>query len=312
MSHVASYLALPSRALFAVALSPKHSAVAASDERNTSVVSDEWSTLNFGDIEKDLAERLSDRDISSFLKCIDAVNKLKTLKLTNCFHITGKCLEPLRGSTMIEQIDLSLVGKNKSPDLDPPPPISCDFVVPILDSIIEREGCSLRHLQFPYVWRKKRRIGRVQFHEFLLRYNEMLSNRGIISCHNCSENLPEEDDRWIDFSGDREGNHYGIQHCTCCECLKYYCEYCVDDNGRVMLNYCGFCEREICADCQSSMKWCDGCEKEFCVDCLDVIKCSGCDNTRCKYCLDCMYEQRCDECGGCFGGDDEEEYGFPY
>ena len=315
LSHVASYLALPSRAFFAVALSPKHNcAVAASDERNTAIVGDQWSTLDFGDIEKNLAVRLSDGHIEKILLCIDAVNELRRLKLTNCVAITGECLEPLRGSTIIEQIDLSLVTKHQSPDLFPAPPISCDVVVPMLDSIIETEGCSLMHLQFPAKWRKRRGIGRVQFHEFLLRYNEMMSNRDIISCHKCSENLSEEDDRLIliDFSYMFiSGDQYGIQHCTCCECLKYYCEYCADGSrrGMTILNYCGFCEREICADCQSSMKWCDGCEKEFCVDCLDVMKCSGCDVALCKYCLDCMYEQRCDGCGGYFVDDGEESWG---
>ena len=154
LTHVASYLDAPTRAFFAASLAIYQDAAAASDERSSAIVDHEWSTLDFGDIETDLVTRLSDGDISSVLMCIDAVNKIKTLKLTNCLRIIGTCLEPLRGSTMIEQIDLSLVGKNESPDLDPPPPISCDFVVLILDSIIQREDCSLRHLQFPKVWRK--------------------------------------------------------------------------------------------------------------------------------------------------------------
>ena len=157
LTHVASYLNAPSRAIFAVALSTQQNTAAASDERNTAIVGDEWSTLDFGDIEKDLAERLSDGDISSVLICIDAVNKLKTLKLTNCLRITGAGLEPLRGSVVIEQIDLCLAAKHQSAILDPPPPLSCELVVPILDSIIEREGCSLMHLQFPKVWREEGR-----------------------------------------------------------------------------------------------------------------------------------------------------------
>eukprot|EP00985_Skeletonema_marinoi_P006094 scaffold2645_cov96-Skeletonema_marinoi.AAC.1 len=66
-------------------------------------------TLDFEDIEEDLAIKLSDGDISAVLTCIDAVNRLKTLKLTNCINIIGVGLEPLRGSSIIEQIDLSLV-----------------------------------------------------------------------------------------------------------------------------------------------------------------------------------------------------------
>ena len=53
MTHVANYLAPPSRALFAAALTNQNTA--ASDERNTAIVGNEWTTLDFGDIKKDLA-----------------------------------------------------------------------------------------------------------------------------------------------------------------------------------------------------------------------------------------------------------------
>ncbi|KAL7447822.1 hypothetical protein ACHAWC_000131, partial [Mediolabrus comicus] len=149
----ASFLAAPSRALFAVAL--------ATDENNnprnenySSVAGSDWDTLDFGDIEKDLATRLSDEDISSVLQLIDAVNKLKRLRLTNCTKITGSGLEPLRGSTIIEQIDLSLAADGENPRFDIDPPISCETVLPILDSIITADTpCAIKHLQFPYKWR---------------------------------------------------------------------------------------------------------------------------------------------------------------
>ena len=245
LTHAACYLDAPARAFFAASLAINQNADAASDERSSAIVGDEWSTLDFGDIEKDLVVRLSDRDISAVLLSIDAVNKLKTLRLTNCLRITGTCLEPLRGSTMIEQIDLSLVGKNESPDLDPLPPISCDVVLPILDSIIEREGCSLMHLQFPKVWRKEGRS--IQFDQFLQRYDLKLRNRGIISCCKCSCDLPEENEHWIELSGPL----YGIQNYTCCECLKYYCDDYVDDRNQFKLSYYERCERQLCLDCQS-------------------------------------------------------------
>ena len=148
LTHVANYLDAPSRLFFAAALAT-HQNTTASDERNTAIVGNEWSTLDFGDIEKDLVVRLSDGDISAVLQCIDAFNRVKKLKLTNCINITGVGLEPLRGSTTIEQIDLSLFYDRKHPDFCPAPLISCEFVLPILDSIIEREGSLLRHLHLP-------------------------------------------------------------------------------------------------------------------------------------------------------------------
>eukprot|EP00984_Skeletonema_dohrnii_P007875 scaffold2901_cov91-Skeletonema_dohrnii-CCMP3373.AAC.19 len=238
LTNVANYLDAPSRLFFAAALTT-HQITAASDERNSAIVDSERTTLDFGDIEKDLAAKLSDGDICAVLICIDAVNRLKTLKLTNCINISGAGLEPLRGSTIIEQIDLSLVGKHQSPRLSSRPPISCEFVLPILDSIIEREGCSLRHLQFPSVWSEGGE--RVQFEQFIGRYNEMINRGGIIiNCAKCSAHLPPQNESLIDDYGTDRSQNY-----TCYECLKYYCEVCKDDDDEYMLSYCSLCEKRL-------------------------------------------------------------------
>eukprot|EP00984_Skeletonema_dohrnii_P028173 scaffold18068_cov78-Skeletonema_dohrnii-CCMP3373.AAC.1 len=107
LAHAASFLAAPSKVLFAVALDG-NSAVSP-NERSSSIVGNQWDILDFGDTEKELAMKLNDYDIEKVLLCIDAVNKVKRLKLANCIHIAGAGLEPLRGSAIIEQIDLSLV-----------------------------------------------------------------------------------------------------------------------------------------------------------------------------------------------------------
>eukprot|EP00984_Skeletonema_dohrnii_P007860 scaffold2901_cov91-Skeletonema_dohrnii-CCMP3373.AAC.4 len=286
LTHVANYLAPPSRALFAAALTNQNSA--ASDERNTAIVGNEWTTLDFGDIEKELAEKLNDDDIEKVLICIDAANRVKKLKLTNCINITGVGLEPLRGSTIIEQIDLSLVGDHQDPRLSPRPPITCEFVVPILDSIIEREGCSLRHLQFPSVWGW--RVTSIQFEEFHMRYNEMLVNRGG-SCINCNTHLPSQDGSWIDNNC--------LQKYTCYECLKHYCEDCTNDDGDYMLFHCCcLCKKRLCTDCQKK-KWCIGCEVDYCVGCMDFTDCSG-SGCYADICKDCIESSHCFKCGGYF------------
>eukprot|EP00984_Skeletonema_dohrnii_P019122 scaffold9073_cov180-Skeletonema_dohrnii-CCMP3373.AAC.9 len=301
LTHVANYLAPPSRALFSAALTNQNTA--ASDERNTAIVSNEWTTLDFGGIEKDLAERLSDDDIGAVLQCIDAANRVKKLKLTNCVNITGAGLEPLRRSTIIEQIDLSLVGDHQCPYINPYPPISREFVLPILDSIIEREGCSLRHVQYPYEWRAEEmrhllvdrgvlisvRTEKVrEFEQILRRYNEMLVNRGV-SCLKCNVNLPPENGSWGCSS-------YGSQNYTCYECLKHYCEVCTDDDDKDMLSYCLLCEKRLCTDCQKK-KWCYGCEGDFCMDCTDFTDCSGCGVGLCKDCI--ASDSNCKKCYKC-------------
>ena len=300
LTHVANYLDGPSRLFFAAALTNENAA--ASNERNTAIVGNEWTTLDFGGIEEDLAARLSDGDINAVLQCIDAVNRVKKLKLTNCINITGVGLEPLRGSTTIEQIDLSLFYDRKHPDFCPAPLISCEFVLPILDSIIEREGSLLRHLHLPSEWK-----GDFQFDQFLRRYNEMLVNRGVISCVKCNTHVPPQDGSWINFSG------WGDQNYTCYDCLQHYCYTCIrpadygDTFMMTILCYCELCDKRFCPDCKKSTM-CSCCEKAFCGDCRDFIDCQSgadCNAEICDQCVDeaDAYERccKCDRhfCQGC-------------
>lgn len=53
-----------------------------------------------------MASKLTDDDLRDTLLCVNAGDKLKRIKLTNCVSITGHGLEPLRGSSVLEQIDL--------------------------------------------------------------------------------------------------------------------------------------------------------------------------------------------------------------
>ncbi len=80
-------------------------------QKSPSIAGTDWATLDFGQIEKELAAKLSDEDVRDALLHINAGNKLKILLLTNCTNITGAGTRPLYGSTTIEQLDLSLVEK---------------------------------------------------------------------------------------------------------------------------------------------------------------------------------------------------------
>ncbi|KAL7450252.1 hypothetical protein ACHAWC_004423 [Mediolabrus comicus] len=176
LTHVATFLAAPSRAIFAVALTTVHHSFQGDGDGISAqkIAGFEWDTLDFGHIEKELAERLSDDDMNAILRCIDAVHKLKILKLTNCINITGVGLEPLRGSRIIAKIDMSLVGEHKSPLLNPEPPISRDVVLPILDSILDGEGSALKQIQFPKKWRNLNAPPDEDFFQFMRRFNDIM------------------------------------------------------------------------------------------------------------------------------------------
>ena len=161
LKEVATYLAPPSRLLFTVAITPRISPYEtimarsrSKTQKSPSIAGTDWATLDFGQIEKELASKLSDEDVRDVLLHINAANKLEKLLLTNCTNITGAGLSPLSGSSTIEQIDLSIVEKFQSPKLFPVPRISLKIVLPILDSIISNEAvCKLKHLHFHKAWR---------------------------------------------------------------------------------------------------------------------------------------------------------------
>lgn len=236
------------------------------------------------------------------------------MRLTHCTNFTGAGLRPLHGSTIIEQIDLSLVGDGEDPTLlDPDPPISCDLVLPILDSIIAAEGCSLKHLHFPYMWRKDRSTD-TDFHAFILRYNIMRENRDTVTClnFNCDQNLPVNGNEWI---GTRDNCAHGLHNWTCYQCFKYYCEFChEDDDGEKMLHYCQKCQRDYCRECVKvkecdlcSDMWycehcfeeCNECHKNICSGCMEhyCSACSYCDAVYCKECNPNVgFVKFCEEC----------------
>ena len=61
---------------------------------------------------------MNDENLATILRCIDAnQSTLEVLKLAGFVNIFGHGLEPLRTSSSIRQIDLSLVGQFESPEI---------------------------------------------------------------------------------------------------------------------------------------------------------------------------------------------------
>lgn len=129
LASVAKFLPKPSRALFAVGMTspsltrkkpwklPKsvttNQAILSlnsstighgieDEQRGDDDDGEYWTTLDFVDIDETLANKLTDDDIGGALICIDAVNRLKSLKLTGCVNIKGTGLKPLKGSKVLE------------------------------------------------------------------------------------------------------------------------------------------------------------------------------------------------------------------
>ena len=169
LTGIAKYLADPSRALFAVALTPSTQSYQPTETSNAIVSGGNWQMLDFGDIEKHLASKLTDNDVHKILVCIDGINTIKTLKLAGCVNITGRGLHPL-STAALEKIDLSLVGKHESPVIEPEPSLCESVMIPFLDSILGKGR--LKHLDLPTKFRLQRSREMRQFLERYISYLE--------------------------------------------------------------------------------------------------------------------------------------------
>ena len=90
------------------------------------------------------------------------------------FQITGKGLDHIRDSIVLEQIDLSLASQNESLGEDIEIQISEENILPILLNLIGQADSSLKQLQFPQKWRDEKSH---MFCRFLRNYNRVLNSR---------------------------------------------------------------------------------------------------------------------------------------
>ena len=159
-----------------------------------------WTTLDFKEL---VASSLNDNDLHAALICIDAVNRLEYLQLTGN-EIIGSGLKPLRDSTVLREIDLSISRCLRT-----------EIVIPILDSIIAAPGNSLRNIYLPRSFREK---PSAIVEEFQTKFAELLEAVGY-NCPRCGrlQNPGDRDDEDREFCVyDPEGT----------KCTGYYCMGC--------------------------------------------------------------------------------------
>ena len=319
--NVATYLPKPSRAIFAVAMSAplsswanaiNHSSIsitstailAASPSKNERQLQeygvhgengDMWAILDFEDIEKSLASKLSDDDLSAILICTNAVNRLRRLKLTGLVNITGRGLSPLSGSVVLQQIDLSLLKLREKPSTPHIALIFEDQVFPILHSIIGKEGNSLKHLLFPMKWIGSH-VRSNQLVQLQRDFNHLLMSRPF----NCAE--CDNHESCVESEGGDMFSMYG-QPNTCYSCLENICDSGDNDRTIPILVACQQCDKYHCERCVPNDE-CDDCNDYFCKACVTSTKCDDCNGNFCEGCCntcDCCNKS---QCSGCEDDDD--------
>jgi len=275
---VASYLPNTSCVSFAISLfdapTSHQPSIMSKAIANASVES--WEILDFKDMQDIFGRNLTDDDVRWILLAIDAVNKIKSLKFTNCLEITGSGLQPLTGSTMLERIDLSLVGDHENPNITPEPPISVELVVPILNSIIERNDNVLVHVQFPKKWRVERSVVLTQF---LQRWDRLLNGRRYpcsnLGCDEICESIDEDRDPYsLVYWGQGQNAAwlqlvYGTVSLTCYQCEKKFCCMC---EFNCEFSFCRTCDKFYCNDCN----YVNHCQGSSCTTPYQPASCRGC------------------------------------
>ena len=281
LSTVAQFLPKTSVALWAVAYSGDADTTDQSSETSIAIISsfeessrdeEPWAVMDFLDIELDLRIKLTDDDVANVLRCINATEKLKTLKLTHLFEVIGSGLEPLRESSVLEQLDLTQERQHYSCDLSRGR--LCDkSVVSILNSIINNDKAALCHLQFPQKWfgGDNRTI-----QDFLEKYDDFLSKKEI--CCSC-------DSICKDGMFCKAGGQYldGLQMLTCYSCTETICNEC-QDNGITSVIKCKKCKKMYCDECLDEVVFCELCDSPSCAGCNSVNYCSDCDMFYCDLC----------------------------
>ena len=265
-----------------------------------------WEVLDFSDLDTLLSKRLMDDDVCAVLACINAKDNLKTLKLQGCVNIRGYGLEPLRGSTVLEQVDLS----SECSQFQEPPrstitstsKLSEEVVTPILLSIT-----SLQQVHLP---------GKIPPGSTTNPFYSQFQGLGDAYCYVCRKSCDT------------------VDKCSCC--TKTYCKECVP------VHSCGSCNKKFCLGCQYTIqneigfdcgnpdchvwmgsehrhhqhqgggnhmeggevgdedeainnellcfscldvKCCDHCSRDYCSSCSNFTTCGSCGGTKCEHCF---------------------------
>ena len=286
--------------------------------------------LTFEDVEESVAARLTDGDISGILVCIDAVNNLKLLRLSRCTNVRGDGLAPLRGSVVLEKIDLSIVSVEHESLTGETPIISIGATVPILQSIISTAGNALFAIHLPSVWhdRQSKKLCQVlgDLPQTCTRnINNLVwnGNHLILSGEKCSKWTGIDDDeigqtvffyiRKVSMDcSDCGGDWYLTTHTTngtndlaitsernaglrSCSCGLILCNKCVYEYN---LNTCAVC-KEI--KCQSScgLFHCQFCDRYLCEDCGEKVTCEN-------LCEGYFEVENCSDCAANGNGDTQK------
>ena len=223
---------------------------------------------------------IDDFQLQAFLSHINAKNKTKWLSLAGCLNVDGRGLAPLRGSTVLENIDLRVRGslplsKGTLGFRFGESGLREDYVANILFSMLpEEQDLGAWLSEGKQMQLRRVAIRPMQFEEYnpalnRERYNPAL--RCFFQYHDTSRRfLPPLDPR---------------------NCTNNFCDLCFVQTCKSEEISCPKCNKHYCFEC-AMPPMCMECPRVLCQWCSNVVECAGCKKKSCA-----MHGYEC--CGGC-------------
>ncbi|KAL7538368.1 hypothetical protein ACHAXR_008511 [Thalassiosira sp. AJA248-18] len=239
----------------------------------------QWEILDFVDVEKSLASRLTDNDIWAILVCIDANDNLERLNLTHCFSVVGHGLEPLRSSEVLEKIDLGLTRNFEDPGtVFDDGKLSEEAVFDVINDILGVDGNKLWRMQVPRKWYKSNNWGSTSkgLDQLLERRNYLLMRQSMccyfgLACYEPKDYIPyiNESDDQVDRCIDCNESKFQLDTCDFCD--RFFCSGECKSTGEDNQWACFVCGIKSCHECvaysEVPVLYCETCNVEYCGKC---------------------------------------------
>jgi len=237
---------------------------------------------------------INDDQLSAFLRNINAVENTRVLSLVGCPSLTGRGIEPLTGSTVLEDIDLRVRGtlplKGEFGKRVGASSLDGLFVTRVLRTMLPLTAnqdiapFTLRRVVFRSATNPRLATNPYGAGVYISRFYSFLNS--------CKRKLAiQSKAKYCNKQGECFDTFGKKEFGKCSKCMEVFCFTC--NSGQEFVK-CLLCAELLCPTCKEgqSIK-CIVCHSSCCNACAMPPKCSMCDVQKCQWCSN-IYE-----CGGC-------------
>lgn len=217
---------------------------------------------------------MNDEMLAALLTRVDAINVTKSLNLEVCHAIKGHGLEPLRGSRIVERVNLR-TGNYEDDGIDEA--VSMEILQSSLSfNLFQVKLVELRRIISIVPPGHERYAIREEGHRMMRDQEHKLAIKQNIVCKSCPSPVRTESRQIVP-------NNHGYQATRCSECGNHYCR---TGSCPTEVKDCEICKEAYCSPC-GMVRNCSDCHISACGDCLYISPpCFHCNESFCEpfYC----------------------------